>query len=422
MSTYGLNNRPNLESKMFVQSGALTGVTVVDLTRVLAGPTCTQILGDLGADVIKIERPGAGDDTRKFAPPFLKDDAGEDTTESSYYMGANRNKRSVALDIAKPEGAELVRLMAKDADVLVENFKTGNLAKYALAYEDLKDANPKLVYCSVTGFGQTGPYAPRPGYDFLIQGMAGMMSITGEPDGEPQKVGVPIADIMAGMYASVAVNAALRHAAVTGQGQYIDIGMMDTTVAALANAGMNYIHGNMLGRLGNAHPNIVPYQPFKTEDGFIIVAIGNDSQFQRFCELAERTDLCKNPEFATNDARVRNREALLPQLYKIFEQRPSADWLSDLEAQKIGCGPINNLEQVFNDPHVKDRGMVVNMDHPLAGDRGVDLIGSPMRFTETPVAYRHAPPQVGQHTEQVLREKLGLSDDDLSALRDKEVI
>ena len=407
---------------MAESKGALSGVTVLDLTRVLAGPYCTQMLGDLGADVIKIERPGAGDDTRRFAPPFMSGPDGEDTSESAYFMSANRNKRSVEVDLSSETGQGIVREIAKKADVLVENFKTGNLAKYGLGYDDLKDINPKLVYCSVTGFGQTGPYAPRPGYDFLIQGMGGLMSITGEPEGEPQKVGVPIADIMAGMYAGVAVNAALRHAAVTGQGQYIDIGMMDTTVAMLANAGMNYIHAGMLGRLGNAHPNIVPYQPFKTADGFIIVAIGNDTQFQRFCELAECTELCENPDFATNDARVRNRDALLPTLYEIFERRTSEEWLSGLEAQKIGCGPINNLQQVFDDPHVQARGMVVNMDHPLAGEDGAAVIGSPMRFTETPVTYRHAPPMVGQHTEEVLREKLGLNDDDLAALRDKEVI
>jgi crotonobetainyl-CoA:carnitine CoA-transferase CaiB-like acyl-CoA transferase len=402
--------------------GPLLGVTVVDLTRVLAGPTCTQMLGDLGADVIKIERPGAGDDTRRFAPPFVKDDAGNETTESSYYMGANRNKRSVGLDISKPEGAELVRRMAMDADALVENFKTGNLARYNLAYDDLKDGNPKLVYCSVTGFGQTGPYAPRPGYDFLVQGMGGLMSITGDPEGEPQKVGVPIADIMAGMYASVSVNAALRHAAVTGQGQYIDIGMMDTTVAMLANAGMNYIHGDMLGRLGNAHPNIVPYQPFQTSDGYIIVAIGNDTQFARFCEMADCTQLAENPDFATNASRVGNRDALVPMLDEIFATRSSAEWLSGLEENKIGCGPINNLQQVFDDPHVKAREMVVNVPHPLTGDGGAALIASPMKFSDTPVTYRYAPPLLGQHTEEVLREKLNLSDDDLAALRDKEVI
>ena len=402
--------------------GPLSGVTVVDLTRVLAGPTCTQMLGDLGADVIKIERPGAGDDTRRFAPPFVKDDAGNETTESSYYMGANRNKRSVGLDISKPEGAELIRRMAMDADALVENFKTGNLARYKLAYDDLKDGNPKLVYCSVTGFGQTGPYALRPGYDFLIQGMGGLMSITGDPEGEPQKAGVPIADIMAGMYASVSVNAALRHAAVTGQGQYIDIGMMDTTVAMLANAGMNYIHGDMLGRLGNAHPNIVPYQPFQTSDGYIIVAIGNDTQFARFCEMADCRHLAENPDFATNASRVGNRDALVPLLDQVFATRSSAEWLSGLEENKIGCGPINNLQQVFDDPHVKAREMVVNVPHPLTGEGGAALIASPMKFSDTPVTYRHAPPLLGQHTEEVLREKLNLSDDDLLALREKEVI
>ncbi len=403
-------------------SGPLSGVTVVDLTRVLAGPTCTQILGDLGADIIKIERPGAGDDTRKFAPPFVKDGDGNDTSESSYFMGANRNKRSVALDISKPEGQDIVRQMAQKADALVENFKTGNLARYKLGYDDLKGANPKLVYCSVTGFGQTGPYAERPGYDFLMQGMAGMMSITGEPEGEPQKVGVPIADIMAGMYAAVSVNAALRHAAVTGEGQYIDIGMMDTTVAMLANAGMNYIHGGMLGRLGNAHPNIVPYQPFKTADGYIIVAIGNDTQFQRFCAMAGCQELAEDPQFSTNASRVRNREIIVPILGKVFEARTSADWLGSLEAEKIGCGPINNLQQVFDDPHVKAREMVVNVPHPLAGPEGAALIASPMKFTGTPVQYRYAPPMIGQQTEEVLREQLGLGDGDLADLREKGII
>jgi len=407
---------------MSESKGPLLGVTVIDLTRVLAGPTCTQILGDLGADIIKIERPGLGDDTRKFSPPFFKDDEGIDTTESAYFLGANRNKRSVAIDISKPEGASIIRRMAADADVLVENFKTGNLAKYDLDYAKLRKQNPRLVYCSVTGFGQTGPYAMRPGYDFLIQGMAGMMSITGEPDGDPQKVGVPIADIMAGMYASVSVNAALRHAAITGEGQYIDIGMIDTTVAMLSNVGMNYLHGNMLGRLGNAHPNIVPYQPFKTADGYIIVAIGNDSQFERFCELAGCMDLFCDQDFATNDARVRNRDTLLPKLDKIFELRPSEDWLTKLQERKIGCGPINNLQQVFDDAHVKDRGVVVNMEHPMGGTRRVDLIGSPMRFSETPVTYRHAPPLVGQHTDEVLQEKLGLTKEELSGLRERKVI
>ena len=403
-------------------SGPLAGVTVLDLTRVLAGPTCTQLLGDLGADVIKIERPGAGDDTRKFAPPFLRDGGGADTSESAYYMGANRNKRSVALDIAKPEGADIARRLARDAGCLVENFKTGNLAKYGLSHDDLKVGNPGLVYCSVTGFGQTGPYAFRPGYDFLLQGMAGLMSITGEPDGEPQKVGVPIADVMAGMYAGVAICAALRHSALTGEGQYIDIGMMDTTVAMLANAGMNYLHAGSLGRLGNAHPNIVPYQPFETADGYIIVAIGNDDQFRRFCDLAERSDLAVDPDYAANDSRVRNRDALIPVLKEILRKRTSEEWLAALEAEKIGCGPINDLQQVFDDPHVADREMVVRMEHPLAGPNGAAVIASPMRLSRTPVDYRQAPPLLGEHTEEVLREKLGVGDGELLALRDKGVI
>ena len=403
-------------------SGPLAGVAVLDLTRVLAGPTCTQLLGDLGADVIKIERPGAGDDTRKFAPPFLRDGGGADTSESAYYMGANRNKRSVALDIAKPEGAEIARRLALGADCLVENFKTGNLAKYGLSHEDLKAGNPGLVYCSITGFGQTGPYAPRPGYDFLLQGMAGLMSITGEPGGEPQKVGVPIADVMAGMYAGVAICAALRHSALTGEGQYIDIGMMDTTVAMLANAGMNYLHAGSLGRLGNAHPNIVPYQPFETADGYIIVAIGNDDQFRRFCDLAERPGLAVDPDYAANDSRVRNRDALIPVLKEIFRKRTSEEWLAALEAEKIGCGPINDLQQVFDDPHVADREMVVRMEHPLAGPDGAAVIASPMRLSRTPVDYRQSPPLLGEHTEEVLREKLGMGDGDLMALRDKGVI
>ena len=403
-------------------SGPLAGVTVLDLTRVLAGPTCTQLLGDLGADVIKIERPGAGDDTRKFAPPFLRDGGGADTSESAYYMGANRNKRSVTLDIAKPEGAEIARRLARDADCLVENFKAGNLAKYGLSHDDLKADNPGLVYCSVTGFGQTGPYAPRPGYDFLLQGMAGLMSITGEPGGEPQKVGVPVADVMAGMYAGVAICAALRHSTLTGEGQYIDIGMMDTTVAMLANAGMNYLHDGSLGRLGNAHPNIVPYQPFEAADGYIIVAIGNDDQFRRFCDLAECPGLAVDPDYATNDSRVRNRDALIPALKKIFRKRTSAEWLAALEAEKIGCGPINNLQQVFDDPHVAEREMVVHMEHSLAGPGGAALIASPMRLSRTPVDYRCAPPLLGEHTEEVLREKLGMDDDELAALRDRRVI
>ena len=407
---------------MSESDGALAGVRVVDLTRVLAGPYCTQLLGDLGADVIKIERPGAGDDTRKFAPPFLRDAEGRETGESAYFNAANRNKRSVAVDLAKPEGQAVVRRLILGADVVVENFKTGDLARYGLGYDDLKGDNPRLVYCSVTGFGQTGPYAGRPGYDFLIQGMGGVMSITGEPDGEPQKVGVPISDLMAGMFAAVAVCAALRHAALTGEGQYIDIGMLDTTVAWLANVGMNYLHAGDLGRLGNAHPNIVPYQVFPTADGHIIVAIGNDAQFRRFCDFAGRSELADDERFAANDARVRNRDRLTPLLRAVFEAKPSAYWLEGLEQRKIGCGPINDLAQVFADPQLAARGMVAEIAHSALDGAPAKLIASPLRLSKTPVRYRRHPPLLGEQTESVLRELLGLDDDELASLRDAGAI
>ena len=402
--------------------GALSGVTVLDLTRVLAGPYCTQMLGDLGADVIKIERPGAGDDTRRFAPPFMAGPDGEDSSESAYFMSANRNKRSVAVDLTSETGQALVRELAMKADVIVENFKTGNLAKYGLGYDDLKEANPKLVYCSITGFGQTGPYAARPGYDFLIQGMGGIMSITGEAEGEPQKVGVPIADIMSGMFAAVAVNGALRHAAVTGQGQYIDIGMLDTQVAWLVNQGMNFLHSGQAERLGNAHPNIVPYQVFETADGHIVVAVGNDNQFRTFAGILGEPELADQPLFAANDSRVRNRGEVVAHLQAIMKTQPSAHWLAELEANKIGCGPINTLDQVFADPHVKAREMVVNVPHPLAGPDGAQLIASPLKLSETPVQYRHHPPLLGQHTDEVLRDVLGYDEARIAELRDAGAI
>ena len=407
---------------MAESTGALAGVTVLDLTRVLAGPYCTQMLGDLGADVIKIERPGAGDDTRRFAPPFMTGPDGQDTSESAYFMSANRNKRSVEVDLTSEQGQALVRELALKADVLVENFKTGNLARYGLGYDDLKEANPKLVYCSVTGFGQTGPYAARPGYDFLIQGMGGIMALTGEPDREPQKVGVPIADIMSGMFAAVAVNAALRHAAVTGQGQYIDIGMLDTQVAWLVNQGMNFLHSGKAERLGNAHPNIVPYQVFETADGHIVVAVGNDSQFRVFAGILGEPELPDNPLFATNDARVRNRETVVAHIQEIMKRQPSAHWLAELEANRIGCGPINTLDQVFADPHVKAREMVVKVPHPLAGPDGATLIASPLKLSGTPVEYRYHPPLLGQHTDEVLREVLGYDEARIAALREAGAI
>ncbi|MEK9684631.1 MAG: CaiB/BaiF CoA-transferase family protein [Rhodospirillaceae bacterium] len=408
---------------MAEKKGPLSGLTVLDLTRILAGPFCTQILGDLGADVIKIERPGSGDDTRRFAPPYLKNARGEDTSEAAYFMGTNRNKRSVAVDISKAEGQKIIRQIAEKADVLVENFKLGNLKRYGLGYEDLRLINPGLVYCSITGFGQTGPYAQRPGYDPLIQAMGGIMSVTGVPDGEPMKAGVPIADIMAGMYSAVAINAALRSKEVTGEGQYIDIGMLDTQVAWLSIQAMNYlVGGEVPPRLGNGHPNIVPYQVFQTADGHIMVTIGNDAQFERFCDFAGRPEISKNPEFSSNAARVQNREALIPILEPIFKSKSSAEWLTKLEERSIGCGPINSVAEVFNDPHVIDRGMLIKMPHGALDGADAPLVASPMRLSETPVSYRYAPPLLGSATTSVLKELLGMSDGDLADLRDKEVI
>ncbi len=399
-------------------TGPLHGIKVLDLTRILAGPFCTQMLGDLGADVIKIERPGNGDDTRKFAPPFLTDAQGEKTSESAYFLSANRNKRSVVVDLTKPDGQDIVRRLIAQSDIVVENFKTGTLDKYGLAYDDVKAGNPRLVYCSITGFGQTGPYANRPGYDFLIQGMGGVMSVTGEVDGSPQKVGVSIADLMTGMYACVAINAAVVRAKTTGEGQFIDIGMLDTQVAWLANVGMNYLHSGELGRLGNDHPNIVPYRPFKTSDGEIIVVVGNDSQYGRFCKLIEREDLASDPRFESNEMRVTNRDELAAILNPIVAANSSAYWLEQLEANGIGCGPINNLEQVFQDPQVIARKMVHEMQHAVNGGTPAQLLASPIKLSKTPVTYRHAPPLLGQHTEEVLAAALGLDDAEIAKLKD----
>lgn len=397
-------------------TGPLHGVKVLDLTRILAGPSCTQMLGDLGAEVTKIERPRKGDDTRRFAPPFLLDEQGAKTTESVYFLSANRNKKSVVIDFTKPAGQELIRRLIAMSDVVVENFKTGTLKKYGLSYDDVKSDNPQLVYCSITGFGQTGPYATRPGYDFLIQGMGGIMSLTGEPDGSPQRVGVSIADLMAGMYAAVAINAAIYRAKSAGIGQYIDIGMLDVHVAWLANVGMNYLHAGDLGRLGNDHPNIVPYRPFKSADGQIIIVVGNDEQFRRFCKIAECPELANDPRFQTNETRVRNREDLAEILDPIVAARPSAFWLKELEAQSIGCGPINNLAQVFDDPQVIAREMVHEMRHSANGGTTARLLASPIKMSDTPVTYRHAPPLLGEHTVEVMSEILGLDDSEIEEL------
>ena len=397
-------------------SGPLAGIRVLDLTRVLAGPTCTQMLGDLGAEVIKIERPGAGDDTRGFAPPLWPN-----TKESAYFLGVNRNKFSVTLDIAKPEGQALVHRLLESCDMLVENFKVGALAKYGLAWEQLREKYPRLIYCSITGFGQTGPYAPRPGYDSLVQGMGGVMSLTGEPDGQPQKVGVPVADLFAGLYGCIGILAALNHRHATGQGQQIDIGMLDTHVAWLANQGMNYLAtGENPARLGNQHPNIVPYQVFPTADGYMVLSIGNDPTFERFCRSFGQEHLLADERFATNAKRVENRQLVTETLTPVMKTRTTKEWVEALEALKIGCGPINTLKDVFADPHVVARGCVVEMAH--ASGETVQVIANPVRLSATPPSYRSAPPSLGEHTESVLGGRLGLSAAEIAALREKGVV
>ena len=404
-------------------SGPLNGIRVFDLTRVLAGPSCTQILGDLGADVIKIERPELGDDTRKYGPPFVLDVDGTETTESGYYLSANRNKRSVTLNLTGAEGQSLAKRMINQCQVLAENFKVGNLAKFGLDYTSLKAENPGLVYCSITGFGQTGPKAKRPGYDFMAQGLGGIMSITGPPGGEPHRVGIPIADLTAGLWAAISINAALRHREVTGEGQHLDISLLDTQVSLLSIQGLNYLtSGEVPGLLGNAHPNIVPYQVFPTADGNIIVAVGNDDQFKRYCEFAGVPELIDDERFVTNKARVQNREALTQILNEVMRQNPSAYWLEELEKNKITCGPINNIDQVFADAQVVARDMRIEMNHPATGGEPLSLIGSPSKMSVTEVSYRHAPPMLGQHTEEVLEELLGLDAAECNRLREQGVI
>ena len=412
----------------------LSGVRVLDLSRVLAGPWCTQTLADLGADVIKVERPPGkgsigGDDTRGWGPPFLKDSDGNDTAEAAYYLGANRNKRSITVDIARPEGQALIRRIALQSDVFVENYKVGDMARYGLAAVSLLALNPRLVYCSITGFGQTGPYRERAGYDYAVQGMGGLMSVTGpsraeiaddQSGGGPQKVGVAVADLFTGMYASTAILAALRHRDLTGEGQSIDMALLDTQVAMLANLGANYLSsGAVPQRMGNAHQNIVPYQVFEVADGHMIVAVGNDSQFAKFCEVAGRPALAQDARFTRNADRVRHRDTLVPLLAALMKARTRNDWLNALEAAKVPCGPINDLADVFADPQVLAREMTVQMPHPLAGS--VRLVASPIKFSATPVQYRRPPPLLGEHTAQILTE-LGLTDDDITALQAARVV
>lgn len=404
---------------------ALSHIRVLDLSRVLAGPWAGQILADLGAEVIKIERPGVGDDTRHWGPPFLKDAQGENTREAAYYLSANRNKQSVTVDFTQPEGQRLVRELAAKADVVLENFKVGGLAAYGLDYASLKALNPQLIYCSITGFGQNGPYAKRAGYDFMIQGLGGLMSLTGRPEGEegagPVKVGVALTDILTGLYSTVAVLAALNHRDQTGIGQHIDMALLDVQVACLANQAMNYLTtGVPPRRLGNAHPNIVPYQDFPTADGDIILTVGNDSQFRKFCEVAGFREWADDPRFSTNQARVAHRAELIPLIRQATVFKTTAQWVALLEEAGVPCGPINDLAQVFADPQVQARGLRVELSHPLAGT--VPQVASPIRLSETPVQYRNAPPLLGEHTERVLGEMLGLSPERIAALREAGVV
>lgn len=404
---------------------ALGHIRVLDLSRVLAGPWCSQNLADLGADVIKIERPGNGDDTRAWGPPYAKDADGNDTSEAAYYLSANRGKRSVTVDIASSEGQALLRELVKHCDVVLENFKVGHLKRYGLDYDTLKGIKPDLVYCSITGFGQDGPYAHRAGYDFLIQGMGGLMSVTGErddlPGGGPQKAGVALTDLMTGMYATVAVLAALTHRDRTGEGQHIDMALLDTQVAMLANMGSNYLNsGKPPKRWGNAHANIVPYQTFACADGHIIVATGNDGQYQKFVEAGGRPELGLDERFATNPLRVKNRDVLVPILAEMVKEKPRDEWIALLESVGVPCGPINDLGEVFANEQVQAREVAIELPHPKAGK--VKLVRNPIRMSATPATSDKAPPLLGQHTDEVLRDVLGRSESDIAALRDKGVL
>ncbi len=403
----------------------LSHIRVLDLSRVLAGPWASQNLSDLGAEVIKVERPGSGDDTRSWGPPFLKDRDGKDTREAAYFLSVNRGKKSVTLDISKPEGQRIARALAAKCDVLLENYKVGGLAKYGLAHEEVRKINPRIIYCSITGFGQSGPSSHRPGYDFIFQGMGGLMSITGERDGEPgagpQKVGIAVTDVLAGMYASLAITAAIAHRERTGVGQYIDLALFDAVVAFGANQILNYFtSGKIPGRYGNAHANVVPYEVFATADGHVVLAVGNDSQFASFCKVAGRPELAADSRYATMPGRIRNRATLIPLLRETFRQGPSGRWIAELEAANVPCGPINDYRQVFEDPQARHRGLKVEIPHPA----GVPCptVASPMRFSETPVEYTLPPPLLGEHTREVLGSLLGLGNGELDRLSAHRII
>ena len=401
----------------------LAGLRVFDLTRILAGPTATQLLGDLGADIVKIERPGQGDDTRKWGPPFVKDAEGQDTATAAYYLSANRNKRSLTVDIATEEGQTLARRIAAECDIFVENFKVGGLKRYGLDYDSIRQVKPDILYCSITGFGQTGPYAPRAGYDYLAQGMGGIMSLTGEPEGEPIKVGVGIADIMCGMYAVSAILAALHHRTKTGEGQHIDLALLDSQVAWLSYEGLNYLtSGQVPKRQGNEHPNIVPYKVLPCADGYFILAVGNDGQFQRFCDFAGRPELAEDPRFVTNALRVRNRAELYPILEALTPSKTLTEWVEGLSARHVPSGAVNTLDRVFADPQIQQRGMRIEMADAEALKGRLALIGNPIKFSRTPVDYRYPPPRMGQHSDELLKELLDLEDAEIAKLRESGAI
>ena len=405
-------------------SGPLKGYKVLDMSRILAGPWAGQMLADLGAEVIKIERPSAGDDTRHWGPPYLKDKQGNNTQDAAYFFCANRGKQSVTVDITQPKGQEIIRQLAGQCDVLIENYKVGGLAKYGLDHVSLRRLNPQLVYCSITGFGQTGPYAERPGYDFLIQGMAGLMSLTGEPDnqgGSPVKVGVAVTDLLTGLYAANAIQGALLERHQSGLGQYIDLALLDVQAAALANQASNYlIGGEIPQRLGNAHPNIVPYQAFATADGHIILAVGNQTQFERLCNVLKQPDWLKDKRYSSNSARVDNRQTLCAEISQLLLQRKSQDWLGLFEQQQIPCGPINNLEQVFSHAQLQARNMLINIKEPRSGE--IQLPANPINYSRTPIGYSSPPPQLGNHTESILSQYLEYSAMDIAELRKKAII
>lgn len=401
-------------------TGPLKGLRVFDMTRILAGPSATQLLGDMGADILKIEKPNEGDDTRKWGPPYVQDENGADTSESSYYLSANRNKRSITLDYTKPEGLALAKKLIASCDVLFENYKAGTLAKYGLGYEQLKEEFPRLIYCSLTGFGQDGPYRDMAGYDYLVQGVGGIMSLTGPKDGEPYKIGVAYTDLLAGLYASNGIMAALYHREKTGKGQFIDIALLDAQVAALSNAGQYYLtSGKVTPRMGNAHPTIVPYETFTAKDGYIVLATGNDRHYAEFCNFAGRPELATDERFSKNQNRVRNRDVLVPMIRDILAQHDIAHWVENLERRGVPCGPVNTLDKVFAHPQVQARGMVVGMEHEYAD---IDLIASPLRFSDTPVSYRRAPPVLGADTNEILATELSLTPADINNLRNQGVV